>query len=150
MKNKIGYLQTTLLITGLLFMGCETGVDVSKRTTKSNQLEEESVLSGIVDKPTAQIITTKSGKKFSVHKIYSNSAQPGYYLQVAFFEEYKPNSRFENQLQHSGFKYTILNKNDNYYALIGAYKSYNEAHSHIGSVKAKLHKDSFVIHILRP
>jgi len=151
MKNNVNYLTSTLLLTGFLFLGCETGVDVNKSTTNNTQVkQEEAVLSGIVDKPTNQVINNTSGQKLSIHKIYSSSAQPGYYLQVGFFEKYKPNSTFEKHLQNSGLKYTILNKNGNFYALLGAYKSYNEAHAHISTVKAKLHKKSFVVHVLRP
>ncbi len=151
MKNNINYLRTTLILTGLLFLGCETGVDVNKSTTKNKEVkQEEAVLSGIVDKPTNQVLNNTSGQKLSIHKIFSNSAQPGYYLQVGFFEKYKPNSTFEKQLRNSGLKFTILNKNGDFYALIGAYKSYNEAHSEISTVKARLHKKSFVIHVLHP
>ena len=151
MKINVNYLRTTLLLTGLLFLGCETGVDVNKSTTNNpNVKQEEPVLSGIVDKPTNQIVNSASGQKLSIHKIFSNSAQPGYYLQVGFFEKYKPNSSFEKQLQNSELKFTILNKNGNFHVLIGAYKSYNEAHSEISTVKARLHKKSFVVHVLHP
>jgi len=151
MKKNVNYVKTTLLLTGILFLGCETGVDVNKSTTTNRQeQQEEAVLSGIVDKPTTQTVTTTSGKKLSIHRIFSNSAQPGYYLQVGFFEQYKPNDSFEKSLQHTGLKYIILNKNGNYHALVGAYKSYNEAHAHMHSVNVKLHKKSFVVHILHP
>lgn len=152
MRNNIIYLRTTLLLTGFLFLGCETGVDVNKSTTNKKELkqQEEPVLSGIVDKPTNQIVTNSSGQKLSIEKLYSSSAQPGYYLQVGFFQKYKPNSTFEKQLQNSGLKFTILNKNGNYHALIGAYKSYNEARAEIPTVKSRLHKKSFVVHVLRP
>ena len=151
MKNNVNYLRTTLLLTSLLFLGCETGVDVNKSTTnKTDVKQEEAVLSGIVDKPTNQLVNSPSGKKHSIHKIYSNSAQPGYYLQVGFFEKYKPNSSFEKQLKSSELHYTILNKNGDFYVLIGAYKSYNEAHQKISMVKTRLHKNSFVIHVLHP
>lgn len=149
MKKNISYLRASLVLAGLLFIGCETGVDVK---SKNSKLEEQNsdLVSGIVTKPTSQIITTKSGKKVSVHQIYSNAAQPGYYLQIAYFEEYKPNDKLEKQIKNSGFKYTVLNKNDNYYMLIGAYKSYNEAYAHKASVRAKLHINSFVVDVLRP
>ena len=151
MRNNTNYLKSTLLVTGLLFLGCETGVDVNKPTSnKQSQNQEEPLLSGIIDKPHNQMVTTSSGQKLSIKKLYSNSAQPGYYLQVGFFERYKPNTTFERALQHSNLNYTILNKNGDYYALIGAYKSYNEAHSHMDTVRAKLHKKSFVVHVLRP
>jgi len=151
MKNNVNYLSTTLLLTGLLFLGCETGVDVNKSTTGNKEVkQQEPVLSGIVDKPTNQTVTSTSGQKLSIHKIFSNSAQPGYYLQVGFFKEYKPNSAFEKQLQNAGLKFTILNKNGNFHALVGAYKSYNEAHAEMSTVKSRLHKRSFVVHVLRP
>jgi len=151
MKKNVNYLSTTLLLTGLLFLGCETGVDVNKSTTNNAQVkQEEAVLSGIVDKPTNQTVTSTSGQKLSIHKIFSNSAQPGYYLQVGFFEKYKPNSTFEKQLQNAGLKFTILNKNGNFHALVGAYKSYNEAHAEMSTVQSRLHKRSFVVHVLRP
>jgi len=151
MKNNVNYLTATLLLTGLLFLGCETGVDVNKSSMKNTkEKQEEPVLSGIVDKPTNQIVHSKSGQKLSIEKIYSNSAQPGYYLQVGFFERYKPSSTFQKQLQHSGLKFTILNKNGNFHVLIGAYKSYNEAHAEMSTVKSRLHKRSFVVDVVRP
>jgi len=151
MKNNMNHLKTTLLITGLLFLGCETGVDANRPATNmQSQNQEEAVLSGIIDKPHNQVVTSTSGQKLSIKKLYSNSAQPGYYLQVGFFERYKPNTTFEQQLQNSNLKYTILNKNGNYYALVGAYKSYNQAHAEMSTIKARLHKKSFVVHVLRP
>ena len=151
MKKNINYLKATLFLTGLLFLGCETGVDVNRKATSSqSQNQDEAVLSGIIDIPHNQVITSPSGQKLSITKIYSSSAQPGYYLQVGFFEQYKPNTSFEKQLQNSNLSYTILNKNGNYHALIGAYKSYNQAHNQMSTIKAKLHKKSFVVHVLRP
>jgi hypothetical protein len=151
MKNNVIYFKSTLLLTGLLFLGCETGVEVNKSTTQNTQVkQEEAVLSGIVDKPTSQMVTTASGQKLSVHKIFSNSAQPGYYLQVGLFKHYKPNSPFEKQLKDAGLKFTILNKNGEFHALVGAYKSYNEAHAEMSTVKSRLNKKSFVVHVLRP
>ncbi|SFV70955.1 hypothetical protein MNB_SV-13-625 [hydrothermal vent metagenome] len=151
MKKNINYLRTTLILTGLLFLGCETGVDVNKSTTNHKEVkQEEAVLSGIVDKPMNQVISNSSGQKLSIKKIYSSSAQPGYYLQVGFFERYKPNSAFEKKLHNSGLKFTILDKNEDFYVLVGAYKSYNEAHSKIHMVNSRLHKKSFVVHLLRP
>jgi len=151
MKNNVTHLSTTLLLTGLLFLGCETGVEVNKSTTNNKELkQQELVLSGIVDKPTKQVVTNSSGQKLSIRKLYSTSAQPGYYLQVGFFQKYKPNSAFEKQLQNTGLKFTILNKNGDFHALIGAYKSYNEARAEIPTVKSRLNKKSFVVHVLRP
>jgi hypothetical protein len=151
MKNNINYLKPTLLLTGLLFLGCETGVDVNRPIVNSqSQNQEEAVLSGIIDKPHNQLVTNTSGQKLSIRKLYSTSAQPGYYLQVGFFEKYKPNTTFEQQLQKSNLDYTILNKNGNYYALVGAYKSYNKAHAEMSIIKSKLHKKSFVVHVVRP
>jgi len=146
MKININYLKTTLVISTLLFIGCETGV----RHKGSSTTVQETTQSGIVDKPTHQTITTADGKKVAFKKIFSNSAQPGFYLQVGFFQEYKPNDAFINQLKKTGLHYTILAKNGNFYALIGAYKSYNEAKTHTSAVKSHLHKQPFVVEVLHP
>jgi septal ring-binding cell division protein DamX len=146
MKTNINYLKTTLIVSTLFFIGCETGVTHKS----SNTMAQETTQSGIVDKPTHQTITTSKGTKVSFKKIFSNSAQPGFYLQVGFFEEYKPNATFINQLKSSGFKYTVLQKNGNFHALIGAYKSYNEAKSNTSTVKSRLDKQAFVVEVLRP
>ena len=149
-------MKKTLLITiTLLFLfGCETGVSNKTKQTKSesisgivdnNSVAQGEPLSGIVDKT-----YSKTSQKTGSKKIFSKSAQPGFYLQIAVFEKYRPNKAFLAPIEHSSFNYIVLNKYSRDYVLIGPYKSYNEAHSHIGSVKKYLHKDSFVVQVLRP
>ena len=146
MKINTNYLKTTLVISTLFFIGCETGV----RHKSNNTTVQETTQSGIVDKPTHQTITTAQGTKVAFKRIFSNSAQPGFYLQVGFFQKYEPNDSFIKQLKESGLKYTVLQKNGNFHALVGAYKSYNEAKSNTSTVKSRLHKQGFVVEVLRP
>jgi len=148
MKQNTIYFKTTLLITGLLLIGCETGVKQNRGTTTT--VTTDNLQSGIVDKPTHQMITTQKGTKVALRKIFSSSAQPGYYLQVGYFQHYKADSTFTKQLEQSGLNYTILQKNGHFYALIGAYKSYNEAKAQTSTVNSKLHKKAFVVQVLRP
>ena len=151
--------KTALMTITLLFLfGCETGV-----SNKTKQAQSEP-LSGIVDhgattkntsqsEPVSGIVDktySKTAQKGSSNKIFSKSAQPGFYLQIAVFEKYRPNKAFLAPIEHSSFNYIVLNKYNKDYVLVGPYKSYNEAHSHIGSVKKYLHKQSFVIQVLRP
>jgi len=138
--KKTTYLKKTLLFATIIFMvGCETGVD-------NKQTQEVEAQSGIVNNN--QINAKKSTS--SIKKIFSNSGTPGYYLQVGFFEQHKPNTTFMNRLKHSNLHYTILEKGGNHYALIGAYKSYNQAKSKTSAVKSTLKQDTFVVQVLRP
>ena len=148
MKQNINYFKATIVLTSLLFLGCETGVKQNRGTTTT--VTQESVQSGIVDKPTHQMITTQKGTKVALRKIFSNSAQPGYYLQIGYFQHYKPNSAFTKELDKSELNYTILQKNGHFYALIGAYKSYHEAKLQTSTVNSKLNKKAFVVQVLRP
>ncbi len=151
--------KTALMTITLLFLfGCETGqsnktkptqgesisgiVDHSATSKNSSQVEAQS---GIVDKKYSQ-----SSQKMSSKKIFSKSAQPGFYLQIAVFEKYRPNKAFLAPIEHSPFNYIVLNKYNKDYVLIGPYKSHNEAHSHIANIKKYLHKNSFVVQVLRP
>ena len=152
--------KTALITITLLFLfGCETGVSNKTKQTHSEPLSgivdhgataknssQREPVSGIVDKKTY----SKIAQKGSSNKIFSKSAQPGFYLQIAVFEKYRPNKAFLAPIERSSFNYIVLNKFNKDYVLIGPYKSYNEAHSHIGSVKKYLHKQSFVIQVLRP
>jgi len=152
-------MKKTTLITATLFflLGCETGVSNKAKPTQSEPL------SGIVDhgatskyssqrEPVSGIVDKRYSKtgKGSTKKIFSKSAQPGFYLQYAVFEKYRPSKAFLSKLNHSSFNYIVLNKYNKDYVLIGPYKSYNEARSHIKSVKRYLHKNSFVVQVLRP
>jgi cell division protein FtsN len=154
MKNRTTYITATLMATSLLFLGCETGVKSSQsipaqQTEASGIVDKHtkmSVPSGIVDQ--TSIVT--SGHTVKRKRIFSNSAQPGYYLQVGFFEQYKPNKTFTSQIERTGLNYIILNKDGNHHALVGPYKSYNQAHAQMHRVKTLLHKSSFVVEVLRP
>ncbi len=147
--------KTALITIALFFLfGCETGVSNKVKHTNNESISgivdhstvtKGEPLSGIVDK-THSKISQKGGN----NKIFSKSAQPGFYLQIAVFEKYRPNKAFLAPIEHSSFNYIVLNKYNKDYVLIGPYKSYNEARSHIGSVKKYLHKDSFVVQVLRP
>ena len=150
-------MKTTALMTITLFflLGCETGVN-----NKVRQSQNEPV-SGIVDhgatskyssqrEPISGIVDKRYSKTGSSKRIFSKSAQPGFYLQIAVFERYRPNKAFLAPIERSSFNYIVLNKYNKDYVLVGPYKSHNEAHSHIGSVKKYLHKSSFVVQVLRP
>ena len=147
--------KTTLMTITLLFLlGCETGVG-----NKAKKVQNESI-SGIVDHSAsgqnasqnepASGIVDKTAQKGGSKRIFSKSAQPGFYLQYAVFEKYRPSKSFLAPIERSSFNYIVLNKYNRDYVLIGPYKSHNEAQSHIKSVKKYLHKQSFVIEVLRP
>jgi len=151
--------KTALMTVTLLFLfGCETGTSNKAKHTQGEPISgivdhgaaskyssQREPISGIVDKT-----YSKTSQKGSSKRIFSNSAQPGFYLQIAVFEKYRPNKAFLAPIERSSFNYIVLNKYNKDYVLIGPYKSYNEAHSHIGSVKKYLHKSSFVVQVLRP
>ena len=150
-------MKKTALMTITLFflLGCETGVSNKARQTQSEPV------SGIVDhgatskyssqrEPISGIVDKRYSKTGSSKRIFSKSAQPGFYLQIAVFERYRPNKAFLAPIERSSFNYIVLNKYNKDYVLVGPYKSHNEAHSHIGSVKKYLHKSSFVVQVLRP
>lgn len=143
-------MKKTLLLslTALLFLACETGIN-NKRT-----IVKETAPSGIVDRvkgtnPSYGSTYQKSHRGSST-KIFSKSAQPGFYLQLAVFEKYRPNKSFLRPLDQSKFNYIVLNKYNKDYVLIGAYKSHTEAKKHIASVKSRLGKQTFVVQVLRP
>ena len=134
-----------MVIPLLLMIGCETGVE-TKAEAKANT---EEIPSGIIDygvNKNASAIYSKG----SSNKIFSKSAQPGFYLQYAVFQKYRPNKAFLKPLNSSSYTFIVLNKSNKDYVLIGPYKSHNEAHSHIKSVNKYLHKQTFVVQVLRP
>ncbi len=145
MKKNTYYSKITLLCTAIaLFSGCETGV---KNTTE----KETPAPSGIIDKGSSGYVgSQKSSGNIKIKKIFSKSATPGYYLQVGYFGNSKPNSSFMKRLKHSGLNYIILDKNGNHYALVGAYTSYNQAKSKLSAVKSSLSYKAFVVQVLRP
>ena len=145
MKKNTFCLKITILCTSIaLLTGCETGV--------KNKVDNTRVTpSGIVDKGSSGYVgSQKNSSTTKITKIFSNSATPGYYIQVGYFGNAKPNSSFMKRLNRSNFNYTILDKNGNHYALVGAYTSYNQAKSKISKVKFSLSYQAFVVQVLRP
>ena len=135
-------LMTTTL---LLLLACETGVKNKGKTT-------EPLLSGIVERTDtpSQHSSKQSYSKASTSRIFSKSAQPGYYLQMAIFAKHRPSKAFLKPLDSSSFSYIVLNKSTKDYVLIGPYLSYNAAKSQVASVKNSLGKRTFVVQVLRP
>jgi len=120
-------LDKTLLIATIiiLFAGCETGL---KNKSTANDMNNKGTASGIIKEKTGTNIYSKSSE---IRKIFSNSAIPGYYIQVGHFEDKQPDTNFINKIKRTGLPYDIVEKNENgrtnYYALVGPYRSYNEA-----------------------
>ena len=136
-----------LSITLMLLLACETGVTNQQPTNKP-------VTSGIIERTYTpsknhSYVTSKTSKQSS-NKIFSKSAQPGYYLQMAVFAQNRPSKNFLKPLDNSKFNYIVLNKSTKDYVLIGAYKSYAAAKSNIASVSRILGKNTFVVQVLRP
>ena len=141
--------KTILLsLTLILLLACETGVKNQKTTNKV-------VMSGIIERtytPSSKnhsYATNKTSKESS-SKIFSKSAQPGYYLQMAVFAKNRPSKTFLKPLDASKFNYIVLNKLNKDYVLIGAYKSYAAAKNNVSGVKRTLGKQTFVVQVLRP
>ena len=137
--------KIVLLTSLLLIMGCETGVKNKAKVNKE-------VPSGIVDRNVVEKTTpnSSSSHKSSSNKIFSKSAQPGYYLQAAVFEKSSPNKAFLKPFEISPFGYIVLNHYNKHYVLVGPYKSHNEAKAKINAVKYALHKKTFVVQVARP
>ena len=135
-----------LSITLILLLACETGVKNQKTTNPV-------VMSGIVertDTPRQSYSSSQKSYKQSSNKIFSKSAQPGFYLQMAVFKKNRPSKSFLQPLDRSNFNYIVLNKSTTDYVLIGPYMSYNSAKSKVASVKNSLGKQTFVVQVLRP
>lgn len=131
----------------LIVSGCETGINNKTEHNKE-------VPSGIVDHSKGVTVNydamSESSNKSETRRIFSKSAQPGFYLQMAVFEKYSPSKSFLKPLNNSSFNYIVLTHYGKDYVLIGPYKSANEARSHIGSASKYLHKKTFVVEVKRP
>ena len=145
MKRNTYCLKTTMIIATIaLLVGCETGV--KNKTEKTTAAP-----SGIVEKGTSGYTGyQKSSGDIKTHRIFSNSATPGYYFQVGYFGQSKPNKTFMKRLVGSKLNYTVLDKNGDHYALIGAYYSYNQAKKHSSSIRSALTNKAFIVQVLRP
>ena len=147
MKLNKHYMTTTALLT-IMFLttACETGI----KNKKTEQIEAPS---GIINKTDTYASNSDNNgliKNSLVRRIFSKSATPGYYIQVGFFKNYKPNATFMSRINHSGLAYTILLKEGNYHALVGPYTSYNQAKSHKTDIRSSLTNEPFVVEVLRP
>jgi len=148
-KNRYYFTTTALLATLVLTTACETGI-------KNKKTEQVEAPSGIVTKTDNDNYTSSTTgstslvKKSTIKRIFSKSATPGYYIQVGFFRNYKPNATFMSRINHAGMPYTILLKSGNYHALVGPYTSYNQAKSRKSDIRSSLTKEPFVIEVLRP
>ena len=143
-------MRKAILLTTLLFLvlGCETGVKNQIHTIKE-------VPSGIVDRDNSTRTYSSSTSSYKTaqsnsKKIFSKSAQPGYYLQFAVFQKNKPSQSFLQPLNDSPFGYIVLTHYNKHHVLIGPYKSYNEAKTNISDIQSNLHKKAFVVQVLRP
>jgi len=136
--------KTILLsVTLLLLLACETGV-------KNQKQIKEAAPSGIVERTNSLDTYAHKTSKHRFPRIFSKSAQPGFYLQMAVFTKYRPNKAFLRPLDRSHFNYIVLNKFHKDYVLIGPYKSYASAKKHIPEVRRALGKQTFVVQVLRP
>jgi septal ring-binding cell division protein DamX len=151
MKN----LDKALLLTAIIFFAsCETGV---KNKTTANDMNNKASSSGIIKEKTGVNSYSKSsgGEKSEIKRIFSNSAVPGYYLQVGHFEDKKPDLSFINKMKRSGLPYDIVEKyqdgRPHYYALVGPYRSYNEAKRVEDKGRAKsISYGTFIVKTVRP
>jgi len=143
-------LKITLVLTGLIaLMGCETGSG-NKGTTQT-----DTVKSGIISKGSASAnYKPHIPKSSEIKKIYSKSGTPGYYIQVGYFKNQKPNNEFINRIEYAELPYTIIKKykngQANYYVLVGAYRSYTQAMDIIGSAKEYVTPSAFIVKLARP
>jgi len=143
-------LKITLVLTGLIaLMGCETGSG-NKGTTQT-----DTVKSGIISKGSASAnYKPHIPKSSEIKKIYSKSGTPGYYIQVGYFKNQKPNNEFINRIDYAELPYTIIKKykngQANYYVLVGAYRSYTQAMDIIGSAKEYVTPSAFIVKLARP
>jgi len=143
-------LKITLLLTGLIaLMGCETGSS-NKEATKA-----DTVKSGIISKGSASAnYKPHIPNSSEIKKIYSKSGIPGYYIQVGYFKNQKPNNEFINRIEYAELPYTIIKKYKNgqvnYYILVGAYRSYTKAMDIIGSAKEYVTPSAFIVKLARP
>ena len=146
--------KTLLLATIIFFTGCETGL---KNKSATNDMNNKGPASGIIKDKTGTntYSKTKGNKSSEIRKIFSKSAIPGYYIQVGHFKDKKPDSTFINKIKQTRLPYDIVEKYQddraNYYALIGPYRSYNEAKGIEDKGRTRsVSYGTFVVEIVRP
>jgi hypothetical protein len=144
-KNDI--IKGTILLGSLGFLiGCETGIS-NKHDKSTFRSTDSSSYNASYSKP----IATKVSE---IKKIFSKSGTPGYYLQVGYFKGEKPSSTLETQAQKANLPYTLLKKYEagesGYFALVGPYRSYNEANALKSSTRMYVADSAFVVQVVRP
>jgi len=147
------HLKGTLILTAIfIFVGCETGMKNKGATTTTTTTDN--VKSGIVSKGSALNYKPHIPKSTEIKKIYSKSGTPGYYIQVGYFKNHKPNDEFINRIEYAQLPYTIIkkyiNKEPHYYTLVGPYRSYAQAMEIVGSAKEFVTPSAFIIKLVRP
>ena len=143
-------IKITFALLALSFLvGCETGI---KNKTPDASTEKETIQSGIVSKTNNHKPYTP--KASEITKIFSKTGTPGYYVQVGYFKTKTPNSEFLSRMKYAQLPYTILEKYKNgvphYHALIGPYKSYNQANKIKVSAKEFVTESAFIVNVVRP
>jgi cell division protein FtsN len=146
MKQK-NIIKGTILLGSLsFFIGCETGVS-NKHDKTPFRATESSSHTVSYSKP----ITAKTSK---IEKIFSKSGTPGYYLQVGYFKSEKPSTTLKDKAHKANLPYTLIKKYEGgeprYYALVGPYRSYNQANAVKSRVRTHLTPSAFVTEVVRP
>jgi hypothetical protein len=144
--------KMVLLATAILLTACETGMSNKGTTTDINTNEKTG--SGIVTKGRTTYSKPSTPNASEIKKIYSTKGTPGYYVQVGYFKQQKPSADFINRMRFAQLPYTLLEKYDNhqknYYALVGAYRSYNGAKEMLGAAKEYVSSSAFIVKVVRP
>jgi len=142
---------TLIFATLFTLIGCETGM--KNKGTTDIKVEKETQ-SGIISKGSAQNYKPTIPPSSKIKKIYSKSAIPGYYIQVGYFKDRKPNDEFLNRIEYAQLPYKIVKKYKDgqtyYYALIGPYISYAKAMEIIGSAKEFVTPSAFIVKVEHP
>lgn len=142
--------QTSMLLLTLgAFVGCETGTKYNSADTNTQKVE-----SGIIAKSGITEHKPYTPKASEITKIFSKTGTPGYYIQVGYFKSKKPNTEFVSRMRNAQLPYKILEKYTNgtpyYHALVGPYKSYNQANAIKVSAKEFVSSKAFIVNVVRP
>ncbi len=146
MKKKTIVKGILLLGSLSFFIGCETGV-----SNKHTQTHFQSTSTQTASKTYSKASSPKASE---IKKIFSKSGTPGYYIQVGYFKSEKPSSEFVNSMRAEQLPYTLIKKYENghsrYHALVGPYRSYNQANSMKNSTAKYIASNGFIVKLTRP
>ncbi len=142
-KSYLNKKSLALLLTVGLLLGCETGTNNKAPAGSAYQRD-----SGIVSQN--KNYKPHTPKDSQMNKIYTSSGTPGYYIQVGYFGEHRPNDDIINRLKFADLPYEIIKKSRKNYLLVGPYTSYNKAREIKGSAKEYVTEDAFIVKVLRP